>query len=352
MPVLLAWGERDPVFHLGLRRRPAPPAAAGGAPPLPARRAPRRRGGGRGGARRRVDRARLEPSAGARRRRPLPPRRRALVGARRAGGGRGDGGRGRRRRHDLVRRPRAAGGALAEGLQEAGVAPGDGLRCSRPSRRISSPPHSPAGRAARRGRRRPRPRSARPRTRAAERRAAVAARNPQTLGAARLLRWAPTARPLEIDACAARRALSAVVERLAPHTLARPPPSSSPRARPGREGRALRPAADAAQFAAVRACYGIGPTIVSCRLRALRAVRARARHPGRRARLRHHKPGSLRAGALADACAAIGATIVFAAPAALEGVLASREGLSRRGRGARVRCGSSSRPGPGAAARR
>jgi acyl-coenzyme A synthetase/AMP-(fatty) acid ligase len=43
------------------------------------------------------------------------------------------------------------------------------------------------------------------------------------------------------------------------------------------------------------------------------------------------KPASLRAEALADACAAVGATVVFAAPAALDGVLASRETLSAEG---------------------
>ena len=44
------------------------------------------------------------------------------------------------------------------------------------------------------------------------------------------------------------------------------------------------------------------------------------------------KPASLRADALADACAAVEATIVFAAPAALDGVLASQERLSPDGR--------------------
>ena len=44
------------------------------------------------------------------------------------------------------------------------------------------------------------------------------------------------------------------------------------------------------------------------------------------------KPASLRAEALADACAAVEATIVFAAPAALDGVLASRETLTPEGR--------------------
>ena len=44
------------------------------------------------------------------------------------------------------------------------------------------------------------------------------------------------------------------------------------------------------------------------------------------------KPASLRAESLADACAAVEATIVFAAPAALDGVLASRETLTPEGR--------------------
>jgi len=43
-------------------------------------------------------------------------------------------------------------------------------------------------------------------------------------------------------------------------------------------------------------------------------------------------PASLRAEALADACAAIDASIVFAAPAALDGVLASQDELSPDGR--------------------
>jgi len=89
----------------------------------------------------------------------------------------------------------------------------------------------------------------------------------------------------------------------------------------------------AAQFAAVRGCYGIGPDDRLVAAFAPFALYGPALGiPVAVPDCDITRPASLRAEALADACAAVDATILFAAPAALEGVLASVEGLSPRGR--------------------
>jgi olefin beta-lactone synthetase len=156
----------------------------------------------------------------------------------------------------------------------------------------------------------------------------------KTLAVARALRWAPTARPLELGGLrGAGSPLSAVVERLAPAPSAPAALVFTSGATGPAKGVLYDQQRMAAQFAAVRACYGIG--------REDRLVAAFAPFalygpalgiPVAVPDCDITKPGSLRAGALADACASIGATILFAAPAALEGVLASREGLSPAGR--------------------
>jgi len=88
-----------------------------------------------------------------------------------------------------------------------------------------------------------------------------------------------------------------------------------------------------AQFEAVRACYGIGPADRLVAAFAPFALYGPALGiPVAVPDCDITKPASLHADALADACAAIDATIVFAAPAALDGVLASQESLSPGGR--------------------
>ena len=87
----------------------------------------------------------------------------------------------------------------------------------------------------------------------------------------------------------------------------------------------------AAQFAAVRECYAIGPDDRLVAAFAPFALYGPALGiPVAVPDCDITKPATLRAEALADACAAVDATIVFAAPAALDGVLASRRELCRR----------------------
>jgi acyl-coenzyme A synthetase/AMP-(fatty) acid ligase len=89
----------------------------------------------------------------------------------------------------------------------------------------------------------------------------------------------------------------------------------------------------AAQFEAVRARYGIGPDDRLVAAFAPFALYGPALGiPVAVPDCDITEPASLRAEALAEACAAIDATILFAAPAALDGVLASQEGLSPEGR--------------------
>ena len=89
----------------------------------------------------------------------------------------------------------------------------------------------------------------------------------------------------------------------------------------------------AAQFTAVRECYAIGPDDRLVAAFAPFALYGPALGiPVAVPDCDITKPASLRAEALADACAAVEATIVFAAPAALDGVLASQETLTADGR--------------------
>ena len=90
----------------------------------------------------------------------------------------------------------------------------------------------------------------------------------------------------------------------------------------------------AAQFTAVRECYAIGADDRLVAAFAPFALYGPALGiPVAVPDCDITKPASLRAEALADACAAVEATIVFAAPAALDGVLASQETLDRGGDG-------------------
>ena len=156
----------------------------------------------------------------------------------------------------------------------------------------------------------------------------------KTLGVARALRWAPGAPRLELGALLGREAtLSAVVERLAPGGDAPAAVVFTSGATGPAKGVLYDQQRMSAQFEAVRACYGIGPADRLVAAFAPFALYGPALGiPVAVPDCDITKPASLRAEALADACAAIGATIVFAAPAALDGVLASQESLSPGGR--------------------
>jgi acyl-coenzyme A synthetase/AMP-(fatty) acid ligase/pimeloyl-ACP methyl ester carboxylesterase len=225
--------------------------------------------------------------------------------------------------------------ALAEGLREAGVAPGDRVVLLAPE-----PPDFIAAAFAcwvsgavavvvDRGlgvRGLPRAlRSAEPRWLLGTRKA---------LGVARLLRWAPTARRLEITELRVRDArLSSVLERFAPGPSAPAAVVFTSGATGPAKGVLYDQRRMAAQFAAVRACYGIGPDDRLVAAFAPFALYGPALGiPVAVPDCDITKPASLRADALADACAAVDATILFASPAALEGVLASAEGLSPESR--------------------
>ena len=225
--------------------------------------------------------------------------------------------------------------AIAEGLREAGVAPGDRVALLAPE-----PPDFIAAAYACwvsgavavvvdrglgvRGLARA--------LRSAEPRWLLGTR--KTLGVARALRWAPGARRLEIGALRDREAkLSAVVERLAPGGDAPAAVVFTSGATGTAKGVLYDQQRMSAQFEAVRACYGIGPADRLVAAFAPFALYGPALGiPVAVPDCDITKPASLRADALADACAAIDATIVFAAPAALDGVLATQEGLSPGGR--------------------
>jgi len=159
----------------------------------------------------------------------------------------------------------------------------------------------------------------------------------QTLGVARLLRWVPTARRLEITALRSEgrkygTKLSTVVERLAPGADAPAAVVFTSGATGPAKGVLYDQRRMAAQFEAVRRCYAIGPGDRLVAAFAPFALYGPALGiPVAVPDCDLTKPASLRADALADACAAIEATILFAAPAALDGVLASQETLSARG---------------------
>ncbi|MSO95717.1 MAG: alpha/beta fold hydrolase [Thermoleophilia bacterium] len=152
----------------------------------------------------------------------------------------------------------------------------------------------------------------------------------KTLGAARALRWVPTTRRLDIDALRGDgEKLSAVVARCvvdsdAPAAVVFTSGATGPAKGVLYSGRQM-----AAQFAAVRECYAIGPEDRLVAAFAPFALYGPALGiPVAVPDCDLTEPASLRADALAGACASVGATIVFAAPAALEGVLSSLELLS------------------------
>ena len=170
--------------------------------------------------------------------------------------------------------------------------PATASRCWRPIHPTSSRPPTPAGRSA------PWPSSS---TGASDSRGcAVRCGAPshggssaprKTLGAARALRWAPDARPLELASLSGSGAkLSDVVERhAAGRRRARRGRLHLGRDRPG-EGRPLRPADDGgAVHRRARVLCDRRRRSSRGRVRAVRALRAGARDPGRRAGLRHHE---------------------------------------------------------------
>ena len=156
----------------------------------------------------------------------------------------------------------------------------------------------------------------------------------KTLGAARALRWAPDARPLELAGLSGGGArLSDVVERHAPGADALAAVVFTSGATGPAKGVLYDQRTMAAQYTAVRECYSIGADDRLVAAFAPFALYGPALGiPVAVPDCDITKPASLRAEALADACAAVGATIVFAAPAALDGVLASRETLTAEGR--------------------
>ena len=160
----------------------------------------------------------------------------------------------------------------------------------------------------------------------------------KTLGVAGTLRWAPTARRLEITALQSEGSkhgprLSAVVETFAPGADAPAAVVYTSGATGPAKGVLYNQRQMAAQFAAVRECYAIGPGDRLVAAFAPFALYGPALGiPVAVPDCDITKPASLRADRLADACAAIEATILFAAPAALDGVLASQESLSSDGR--------------------
>lgn len=156
----------------------------------------------------------------------------------------------------------------------------------------------------------------------------------KALAVARLLRWAPGARRLELEALhVSGTKLSVVVERLAPASDAPAAVVFTSGATGPAKGVLYDQQRMSAQFEAVRATYGIGPDDRLVAAFAPFALYGPALGiPVAVPDCDITKPGTLRADALADACAAVGATILFAAPAALDGVLASRDGLSADGR--------------------
>ena len=155
----------------------------------------------------------------------------------------------------------------------------------------------------------------------------------KTLGVARALRWAPAARRLDIaDLRGVEAPLSALVAQSAPVPDALAVVAFTSGATGPAKGVVYDQRTMAAQFTAVRDCYGIGPDDRLVAAFAPFALYGPALGiPVAVPDCDITKPATLRAQALADACAAVDATIVFAAPAALEGVLGSRAALTPEG---------------------
>jgi len=336
MPVLLAWGERDPVFHLGfaadLRAR------------LPQAELHRFPLGGHlvveeedvaGLADAWIERLR-SPQDAVSRSRPAGGERGALLDALVA------------RESDEATAVAVGGGgslsfaslagrvaSIAEGLRDAGVAPGDRVALLAPD-----PPDFIAAAYACwaigavavvvdrglgfKGLRRA--------LRSAEPQWLLG--TPKTLGAARALRWAPGARRLELASLTGSGVkLSTVIERHAPGADALAAAVFTSGATGPAKGVLYDQGTMAAQYSAVRECYSIGADDRLVAAFAPFALYGPALGiPVAVPDCDITKPASLRAEALADACAAIEATIVFAAPAALDGVLGSQETLTEEGR--------------------
>ncbi len=156
----------------------------------------------------------------------------------------------------------------------------------------------------------------------------------KTFAAARLLRWVPSARPLELAALRGGGfELSAVAERLAPAPGALAAVAFTSGATGPAKGVLYDQARMAAQFSAVRDRYGIDRDDRLVAAFAPFALYGPALGiPVAVPDCDITEPASLQAEALARACAAVEATIVFAAPAALDGVLGSQEKLTSAGR--------------------
>ena len=156
----------------------------------------------------------------------------------------------------------------------------------------------------------------------------------KTLGVARALRWVPTADRLDIDSLRGEGTkLSAVAaERMLDPDATAAVVFTSGATGPAK-GVVYSARQMAAQFDAVRTCYAIGPDDRLVAAFAPFALYGPALGiPVAVPDCDITEPASLRADALADACASIDATILFAAPAALDGVLASQDGLAPGGR--------------------
>ena len=160
----------------------------------------------------------------------------------------------------------------------------------------------------------------------------------KTLGVARLLRWVPSARRLEITALAHEGGkqgtkLSDVVASFESATIVPAAVVYTSGATGPAKGVLYNQGQMAAQFAAVRECYAIGPGDRLVAAFAPFALYGPALGiPVAVPDCDITKPASLRADRLAAACAAIDATILFAAPAALNGVLESQEAVGAAGR--------------------
>jgi len=156
----------------------------------------------------------------------------------------------------------------------------------------------------------------------------------KTLGVARALRWAPAAGRLDIATLVGDGTkLSALVAGRVTDPEATAAVVFTSGATGPAKGVVYTGRQMAAQFEAVRACYAIGSDDRLVAAFAPFALYGPALGiPVAVPNCDITEPASLRAEALADACAAINATILFAAPAALNGVLASRGDLSPAGR--------------------
>ena len=247
--------------------------------------------------------------------------------------------------------------ALAEGLREAGVAPGDRVALLAPSRRTSSPPPTRAGRSGAvavvvdrglgvRGLARA--------LRSAEPRWLLGTR--KTLGVARALRWAPAARRLEHRRSARRRRRGS-------------PPSSSAELGTRRRRAAAVVFTSGATGPAkgvlydqqrMAAQFAGGPGLLRDRgrrpsrrrVRAVRPLRSGARDSGRRARLRHHEARA-RCAPTPSPMPALRSTPRSSSRRPPPSTACSPRRRRCRPRVARrsERCGSCSRRGTGAAAR-